>query len=118
MILAIVGSCALTPAQQAHARWVIDLALDKHQPAKVVSGGAVGIDTLAETAAHARGIDFEKFLPKTNHWEDGFKPRNILIAEACTQLLRIVTKESRTYGSGWTRDYAKNLGKPTLEVVI
>ncbi len=51
-------------------------------------------------------------------WWDGFKPRNIQIATACERLVRIVSTTTKTYGSGWTRDYADNLGKPTEEIII
>ena len=58
------------------------------------------------------------FPPKERNWERGFKPRNIQIAEACDVLVRIAKKGSKTYGSGWTRDYAASLGKPTEEFIV
>jgi len=116
-VLAIVGSISLQGS--AEALCLIDRIIDEEKPDKVVSGGADGIDSMAIAAAKARGIDYEEFLPKTRRWWDGFMPRNILIAEACTKLVRIVAKDSTTYGSGWTRDYARDkLKKPTEEYVI
>lgn len=85
------------------------------KPVKVVSGGAIGIDSMAVAIARSMGIPYEVFLPKEKSWEGGFKPRNILIAQACDKLLRVVAKSSTTYGSGWTRDYAAGLGKETWE---
>lgn len=116
MILAIVGSTELAGNQRALA--IIENVLDRYEPTKVVSGGAPGIDKMAAAAARRRGIDVEEKLPAIHNWEYGFKPRNIEIAEACDALVRIAMKGSKTYGSGWTRDYAAELGKPTEEFVI
>lgn len=114
--LAIVGSTELVGNQQALA--IIENVLDRYQPTLVISGGAEGIDKMAVAAARARGIECEEKLPKVKNWEHGFKPRNIEIATACDQLVRIAKRGSKTYGSGWTRDYAANLGKFTEEFVI
>lgn len=118
MTLAIVGSAELTAEQVAAAKFILAHVFTRYQPTKVVSGGAPGIDTLAERAARYRGIEFEKFLPAEKNWERGFKPRNIKIAEACDQLVRIVSSTAKTYGSGWTRDYAEDIGKPTEEFTV
>jgi hypothetical protein len=48
----------------------------------------------------------------------GFKERNLRIAVACDELVRIVAHGTRTYGSGWTRDRAAAMGKPTKEIVL
>lgn len=79
---------------------------------------APGIDSMAEECTKKRGIDFQGFPPKVQRWEDGFKPRNLAMAETCTYLIRIVSSKTQTYGSGWTRDQAKRLGKPTEEFII
>lgn len=113
MILAIVGSTSLAGNKEAER--LIDDALDRYAPTIVVSGGAPGIDTMAVERARARGIPVQEFLPEVYRWEDGFKPRNMLIASHCEALVRIYAKGSRTYGSGWTRDRAAEMGKPTEE---
>lgn len=113
--LAIVGS---TLANGAETRAIVRSVLDRYKPDVVVSGGADGADTIAEEEASARGITCNIFRPKVNRWRDGFMPRNKLIAENCDALVRIVCPFSRTYGSGWTRDYAKQLGKPTEEISL
>jgi hypothetical protein len=115
-ILAIVGSTQLEGVPRAHI--VVGLVLDVYVPRKVVSGGAPGIDKIAASAARARGIDVEEFLPAEPNWERGFKPRNIKVGDVCEALVRIAASNSKTYGSGWTRDYAKKLGKPTREFLI
>ena len=45
-------------------------------------------------------------------------PRNLLIAQACDVLVRIVATNSTTYGSGWTRDRAAGMGKQVVEYVV
>jgi hypothetical protein len=84
----------------------------------VISGDAEGIDTMAAEAARARGIEVIEYLPAVPNWHDGYKPRNLLIAQDCDALVRIALKGSKTYGSGWTRDRAAEMGKPTKEYVV
>lgn len=121
MKLAIVGSVSLEGDLEAVK--IINEALDRYQPTIVVSGGAGGIDTMAANEARKRGISVQEFLPESRSWagfggKGGFKARNLLIAQHCDALVRIVAHDSRTYGSGYTRDYAKKLGKPTEEFVV
>ena len=116
MRLAIVGSVSL--AGNARAEYVIGRALDRFSPTRVVSGGADGIDKMAASAARSRGIEVTEYLPAEPNWERGFKPRNMLIAGDCDVLVRIIARGSKTYGSGWTRDRAKEVGVRTYEVVL
>lgn len=115
MILAIVGSVRLEGNQEAE--WAISEFLEQHIVSKVVSGGAKGIDQMGIRLAKLSGIPTEEFLPEHPSWPF-YKKRNIKIAEACDELLRVVSHKTKTYGSGWTRDYAAKLGKPTHEIVI
>lgn len=74
---------------------------------------------MAAMAARARGIPVTEFLPKHNRWApDGFKERNLLIAERCDVIVRIAAKDSKTYGSGWTRDQAVKMGKESEEYLL
>jgi len=116
IILCIVGSVRLVGNKEAYA--IIDDAYDRLNPAKVISGEADGIDSMAEERAKARGIPFQGYPPKFRRWHDGFMPRNLKMAEDCTYLIRIISSKTTTYGSGWTRDRAKEMGKPTEEYVI
>ncbi len=120
MILAIVGSVLLDEGEQTlRAEGLIELAIHKTMPDKIVSGGAAGIDSLAEKLSLWLEIPFQKFLPENKRWEPrGFKARNIQIAEVCTHLLCIRTKQSKTYGSGWTADYAESIGKQVIRKMI
>jgi hypothetical protein len=118
--LAIVGSVSLAGNAEA-AQW-IERALDYFKPARVVSGGANGIDAMARDAAERRGIPVTEHVPKVQRWlrnsPDGFWYRNLLIARDCSRLLCIRAKDAQTYGSGWTRDQARRMGKITHTVTI
>jgi hypothetical protein len=78
----------------------------------VVSGGAVGIDTVGETWADVLGLPKRIHLPENRRWKpDGFEKRNLKIVDDCTHLLCVRDKYSKTYRSGWTADRAQEKGK-------
>jgi len=114
-------------------------------PLGVVSGAAVGVDAMAAAAARARGAvdlasaeDLVQLGPgrlwllelpplcrrlqrAPGHrctWRECFQPRDVEIATVCDELVLVRGRCARTYGSGWTRDHASRMGKPTVEVVI
>lgn len=120
MILAIVGSVLLDEGEQTKvAEGLMELAIHKTFPDKIISGGADGIDTVAERVATWLQIPFKKYLPENKRWEpNGFKARNIRIAEECTHMLCIRTSQSKTFGSGWTANYAEELGKTVWRMNI
>lgn len=111
--LAVVGSVELEGVANVYV--LVSRLIDEYQPEAVISGGAPGVDTILAEVARAKGMEPIEHLPKVRRWEDGFKPRNLLIAGDCTDLVRIVASTSKTYGSGWTRDRAKDMGKSTRE---
>lgn len=111
MRLAIVGSHKFTDDLFIpRARRLIIRHLDRYDIEAVISGGAPGIDTLAEDLAGERGIQPIIHLPGGRSWY-WYKKRNILIAEDCTHLLCIRSRTSKTHGSAWTADYAASLGR-------
>lgn len=117
MRLAIVGSVNVNEQQLRFAKAVIQGVLIFYMPDVIISGGAKGIDSLAEEEAELLYLHREIFLPKNARWEpEGYKERNLQIAEDCTHLLCIRTKQSTTYGSGWTADQAERLGKTVWRV--
>lgn len=125
MYLAVVGSTNITDKQRGIASVIIDGFFFSYNPELVISGGAVGIDSLARGRVTAWNrdqqwnINFMEFLPENPRWEpNGYKERNTKIAEECTDLLCIRTQQSTTYGSGWTADLAERLGKAVWRVLI
>ena len=120
MILAIVGSTKLVnhPDVFKEVRRVIFL----YRPDEVVSGGADGVDNTVEKVARELGVAFRAFRPEVHQWDGngqvGYKQRNQQIATLCDRLVRIVEVNPETYGSGWTRDLAAKMGKPTEEKII
>lgn len=111
--LAVVGSTVLADSPGSVKRIVL-ACVDIFGADCLVSGGAPGVDTLAEEVADELGLAKDIRRPKYQSWPY-FKARNIEIATTCDVLVRIVSRRSRTYGSGWTRDYVAKLGKPTEE---
>lgn len=112
--LAIVGSTAFDRDRKATsaALDIISSAIMHLDPEVVISGGAVGIDSVAAELARSMGYDVIEHLPKYRRWKpDGYEARNLRIAQDCTHLLAIRHAASRTYGSGWTADRAGELGK-------
>ena len=91
--------------------------LEGNRPELVISGGAAGIDTMAEEVATMLGIPTRIFMPEGRGWPL-YKARNLKIATECDHLWRIVSARTKTYGSGWTRDRAAEMGKPTEETGI
>jgi predicted Rossmann fold nucleotide-binding protein DprA/Smf involved in DNA uptake len=118
VLLAVVGSVKVTQEQMMTAKAFVQGILLFYMPNRVISGGASGIDTLAENEALLLNLDFKKYLPEFPSWENGYKPRNLLIAQECTHLLCIRTTQSTTYGSGWTADRAEEMGKTVWRVKI
>jgi hypothetical protein len=94
LIVGIVGSerAKFTPESEAEAKALIRRilfgfkvgSLDLPVPvSEVVSGGCHlgGIDQWAAEIGREMNIPVKEFIPKTRHWTDGYKPRNIRIAE-------------------------------------
>jgi hypothetical protein len=141
MILGIVGSeeAKFTPETEEAARLLIRLHL-KMGVHRVVSGGCHlgGIDIWAVEEASRLGILVMEYLPRTKNWE-GYKARNMLIAENSDQVICITVKvlppgykvrgfEKYCYhcktdqhvksGGCWTTKYARKLGKVGRTLVI
>ena len=119
MRLAIVGSRSLdgNPEALSVIRTVLDAYQARHTALVVVSGGAVGIDRMAAAEARRRGLEVVEHMPAGATWRH-YRERNQRIAEDCDELVRIADPRSRTYGSAWTRDRARELGRPTTEYAI
>lgn len=114
-VLAIVGTREFKiPHAFLYARHIMEYHIKQLDPDKdlVISGGAEGIDSIAIDVAQNLGYHWEEFLPENNVWApNGYKERNEKIAETCDILVSIRCRYAATYGSGWTRDRAVDLGK-------
>jgi hypothetical protein len=135
MRIGIVGSEAakFTPDTERQARAFIRALLE---PGVVVISGAChlgGVDSFAIEEAKAAGLEFREHKPRVLSWEDGYKPRNIRIAEDSDRVVCITvdrlpptytgmrfplcyhcrTKDHVKSGGCWTVKYAQQvLGKP------
>ena len=118
MSLAIVGSRRFAnPDWLRLSKMTIAWFLANVRPSGVVSGGAMGIDTLAEEQAKLLGFPVRVFLPERRCWES-YRERNLQVVCACDALLCIRDRDSSSFGSGWTRDAAVKAGKPVWSVEI
>lgn len=121
MLLAVVGSTNITERQEELARMLIKCLYRELDPTLVISGGANGIDSIAEDIAKNLffPIPVRVHLPTIRQWKpNGFMERNLKIAKDCTHLLCIRTSQSTTYGSGWTADRAEEMGKTVWRITI
>lgn len=85
----------------------------------IVSGGAVGIDTLGEQIADDGWFRKCILPPKNKRWEpDGFKARNELIGEVCDWMIGVRCEYTKSWGTGHACEYAESLGKPVERYVI
>ena len=80
-------------------------------PEVIISGGAIGIDTLARQFAEQNNIPIIQFLPEYSKY--GRKAplmRNIQIVENCDYIMAFW--DGTSPGTKFSIDYAKRLGKP------
>ena len=108
MKLAIVGSRNLT-----------DIELDPYIPedvSEIVSGGAVGIDTLARDYALRKGVKLTEFLPQYERYGRAAPiKRNAEIAAYADEVLAIWDGKSK--GTASTIHFFQKLGKKTTVII-
>ena len=108
MKLAIIGSRSIDE---------IDLSLHiPCRPSVIISGGAMGVDALAERYARDHKIALRVFLPDYAAF-GRYAPlvRNRKIVQESDEILAVWDGQSR--GTKYTIDYARSMGK-TVNVVI
>lgn len=114
-ILTIVGSQDLTVEQVEKVIEICHSEVRSYIPEKIYSGGAKGVDRIAIDVAGIYAVRWEEFTPTEEDLSyvgfERYKPRNMKLAAICDRLVCIRSKQSRTYGSGWTADYAEKIGK-------
>jgi len=100
MRIAIIGSRSLCP--------VIVL---KNTPDLIISGGAIGVDTIAKQYAIEHNIPFLEFLPEYGKYPAKSAPiiRNKKIVDNCDVL--IAYWDGKSKGTKMTIDYATKKGK-------
>jgi len=131
MKIAIVGSSHLSETEEMDARKNSGLVLNQLikeygvNDITLISGGAKGVDTEAEDVAKQLGIKTIIHKPLEYKWENGYKPRNLKIANECDILYCFPTKVKTTpcyhcelkdhevTGGCWTMKHAKALNKET-----
>lgn len=117
--LAIVGTRVLAcDGDVGRVAERVQRAIEKLRPAVIISGGAFGVDLLAEVVAKAAGYREDAgtlliFRPTVRRFRGpgGYRERDLRIAAECTRLLRLSCRQAKTYGSGWTADQAERMGK-------
>lgn len=83
----------------------------------IISGGAFGTDILAKKYAIYKKIEFLEFPPDYKKFGDKAKHiRNKLIVVECDEL--IAFWDGKCEGTKYTKDYAKQLGKPVKIIRI
>lgn len=104
----------------AGSRSIVDFDIAAHIPKDVdliISGGAVGIDTLAEKYADDNGI--EKLIIRPNYEEFGRAApirRNEEMVDLCDAVLAVWDGKSR--GTAHTLKYAHKKSKKIIELRI
>ncbi len=129
MKIAIVGSSHLSGEEETDTRKYCKLILDSvikecgTSDITFISGGASGVDMIAETTSKELGLKTIIHKPLENNWENGYKPRNMIIAQECDTLYCLPTKvkltpcyhcDEKTHevtGGCWTAKHAKSLKK-------
>ena len=128
MKIAIVGSSHLSEGEERTARQLSATILKSYvknhgiENVILISGGAKGVDTQAEDVAKGLGIKCKIFKPTEWNW-DGYKVRNMAMAQECDILYCLPTKlkiepcyhcnatDHERSGACWTMKHAKSLKK-------
>lgn len=122
IILAIVGTRVLAcPGDRTRVFRRVAWSLDRLRPDVVISGGAKGVDSIAELQARVAGYCEQDgtlviYKPEVYRFAGpgGFAERDLEMARDCTHLLRIHCQQATTYGSGTTAEAARKLGKDVV----
>lgn len=109
MKLLIVGSRSITD-------YDLSLCVDERVDL-IISGGAAGVDTLAEKYADKKGIS--KLILRPDYTRYGKAApiiRNKMMVDLCDAL--IVIWDGKSKGTKHTIDYAQKVGKPLTIITV
>lgn len=87
-----------------------DLYLDKNNIAEVISGGASGVDTLAEQWAKRNHIEFVAYLPNYKIYKTKAPlVRDKEMVDAADEV--VAFWDGKSHGTKYTIDYARSIGR-------
>lgn len=116
--VAIVGTSIML--SESEERNIIEIVSNiiKSSPrdATIISGGSLGVDSIAIEVAEMLAYKTEVYKPETNDWE-GYKERNLWLARDCDELHCIsvpVHKQPCYHHSGIPAPHEKTAGCWTL----
>ena len=131
MKIAIVGSSRLDEDERDEVIHQLGVILDKHPNSEIITGDADGVDKIVREFLSP---EFHVTVEKTNNkrWDnDGYKSRNIRIAQRADVVYSIATKkikDRRCYhcyeqnhdrtGGCWTKKYAMDKLHKDGETII
>ena len=106
----IVGICGSRSIKNLN----LDFYLDKDNIGEIVSGGANGVDTLAEQWAKKNSIEFVAFLPQYDIYGGKYAPlkRDEDIVNYCDKL--VCFWDGKSKGSLYTMNYAQKIGREII----
>lgn len=110
-VVAIVGSRTITSLN-------LDFYINKNNIRQIVSGGANGVDTLAEKWARQHGIEVLIYKPQYEVYGRKYAPiqRDKDLVNASD--IVIAFWDGKSNGTKFTIDYARELGVPTIVHLI
>jgi len=133
MRMAVVGASRLTEHEERdirqHLAFIFKQLMDEYEDLTIISGGAKGVDSIAEELAKQMGIPTTIFRPEVEEWDPtsgmiGYKSRNLQIVNECDELYcfpcairdtpcyHCKTGKHQVSGACWTMHRAMTAGKP------
>ncbi len=118
--LVIVGSTCADPKD---TKPIIRAVINRINPDIVGSGEAKGTDTHVKEVCDKLGVYYKGFSPEHRSWLGtpilcGFRCRNLRMVRWGDRGVRIGSRQSPTYGSGWTIDRMEDRGKPVERYMV
>jgi predicted Rossmann fold nucleotide-binding protein DprA/Smf involved in DNA uptake len=110
-VYVVIGSRGITDYK------LVKLSLDKLKILRIVSGGAIGADTLAARYAKERNIPIIEFKPDyARHGRTAPLVRDRLIVDEAEEIVAFWDGNSR--GTKYTIDYARTMNKPVMIFMV